>query len=215
MKLFSKLSKSFPRLTAHHCKHQDLSFVRNIYGDQINQLNARSIWMCNDCMKTIYVNWLYDLGGYSDGYHTFNELYHHRALLFAVVCHNYKDLCWKSKKHHDGSMYDGMFIVGILTPNGQATYHYDIEPYWDLFNGITELEKAPIWDGHSPEDAINRIYSFVNQKPGWVVKDLRSKTERSDTHCLEDSEGLEELHQTLADARVCLRSMMSDDTTDK
>ncbi len=100
-----------------------------------------------------------DIGELSDGYHTFNELYHHRALLTAKLFNTYFHLAWKSKLHHDGTMYDGMFIVGIETPEGMATYHYDIDPYWDMFK-IKELDKAPEWDGHTPEDAINRIMSL-------------------------------------------------------
>ena len=38
-------------------------------------------------------------------------------------------------------MYDGMFIVGIETPEGQATYHYDIEPYWVMFK-VKELDSG-------------------------------------------------------------------------
>lgn len=95
-------------------------------------------------------------GDTSDGYHTFNELYHHRAILFSVICNFMSDKAWKAKKHHDGTMYDGMFIVGIDTPEGQATYHYDIDPYWDLFH-VKELENAPKWDGHTPDEAIRRI----------------------------------------------------------
>lgn len=97
-------------------------------------------------------------GETSDGYHTFNELYHHRAVLFSVICNTYSHLAWKSKRHHDpdSPMYDGMFIVGIETPSGQATYHYDIEPYWDMFR-VNELPCAPEWDGHTPDEAIRRI----------------------------------------------------------
>lgn len=92
----------------------------------------------------------------SDGFHTMAELYHHRAVLFSVIVRDHQELAWKSKAHHDGSMYDGMFIVGIETPKGQATYHYDIDPYWDMFD-CKELDQAPEWDGHSPADAIERI----------------------------------------------------------
>ena len=102
-------------------------------------------------------------GETSDGYHTFNELYHHRAVLFSVVVRNYPELCWKSKKHHTGDMYDGMFIVGINTPDGQASYHYDIEPYWDMFE-CKELEFAPKWDGHTPDQAIERIGKLMRHK---------------------------------------------------
>lgn len=103
-------------------------------------------------------------GETSDGYHTFNELYHHRAVLFSVIVANYPERAWKSKKHHDGTMYDGMFIVGVNTPDGQATYHYDIEPYWDMFM-CKVLEKAPEWDGHTPAQAIERIGKLKAQEP--------------------------------------------------
>lgn len=96
------------------------------------------------------------IGDLSDGYHTFNELYHHRAVLFSVICNAFKSCAWKSKMHSDGTMYDGMFIVGVDTPEGSATYHYDIEPYWDMFD-VKELDNAPEWDGHTPDDAVSRI----------------------------------------------------------
>lgn len=95
-------------------------------------------------------------GETSDGYHTFNELYHHRAVLFSVIVAMFSDRAWKSKRHADGTMYDGMFIVGIDTPDGQATYHYDLGPYWDMFR-CKEVDYAPEWDGHTPEQAIERI----------------------------------------------------------
>lgn len=103
-------------------------------------------------------------GETSDGYHTFNELYHHRAVLFSVIVNNYKDLAWKSVRHHDGTMYDGMFIVGIDTPDGQATYHYDINPYWDMFK-CRVREFAPEWDGHTPAQAIERIGKLKAHEP--------------------------------------------------
>ena len=140
------LKNLFTRIT---CKHEDLIFAANIKNDH-------SIWLCPKCHKLISKPGCYDISKYSDGYHTFEELYHHRAVLFSVICHIYKDRCWKSKKHHDGTMYDGMFIVGIETPFGQATYHYDINPYWDMFD-VTELPYAVEWDGHTPEQAIERI----------------------------------------------------------
>lgn len=95
-------------------------------------------------------------GATSDGYHTFDELYHHRAVLFSVIVAMFRGRSWKSLHHHDGTMYDGMFIVGIDTPAGPATYHYDVEPYWDMFP-CEVLDRAPEWDGHTPSDAIERI----------------------------------------------------------
>lgn len=68
----------------------------------------------------------------NDGSHSFNELYYHRMILFAVVCNKNKANAWKSKKHADGSMYDNYFIVGIETPEGQYSYHYHIDN-WNFF----------------------------------------------------------------------------------
>ena len=105
-------------------------------------------------------------GETSDGYHTFNELYHHRAVLFSVIVKAFEDKAWKSRKHHDGTMYDGMFIVGVETPYGQATYHYDMEPYWEMFC-CKEIERAPEWDGHTPAQAIERIGKLEPVRRGW------------------------------------------------
>lgn len=99
----------------------------------------------------------------SDGYHTFGELYHHRAVLFSIICNTYKDKAWKSKLHDDGTMFgedDEMFIVGVEAPEGQYTYHYHIEPYWDMFN-VRELDYAPKYDGHKPSD-ITRLFGLLN-----------------------------------------------------
>lgn len=65
--------------------------------------------------------------------------------------------------HADGTMYDGMFIVGIETPDGQATYHCDVEPYWDMFH-CKEIDRAPEWDGHTSDQAIERIGKLAEKK---------------------------------------------------
>ena len=123
-----------------------------------------------------------NIGEFSDGYHTFNELYHHRAILFAVICNQFKTLSWKSKLHSDGTMYDDMFIVGINTPQGPATYHYNINPYWDMFD-VIELSNSPEWDGHTPDDAIKRIYSLVeDNKPLTTLEMMNSANENQFTY---------------------------------
>lgn len=111
-------------------------------------------------------------GTLSDGYHTFNELYDHRAILFSIICNQNKAIAWKSKKHNDGTMFDGMFIVGIKTPLGQYTYHYDIKPYWEMFD-VKELENAPKWDGHQPKD-IDRLFS-INDNPPLKFEEIKEK----------------------------------------
>ena len=118
-------------------------------------------------------------GDTSDGYHTFNELYHHRAVLFSVIVKAFQEKAWKARLHHDGTMYDGMFIVGIDTPYGQVSYHYDIDPYWHMFE-CREMERAPEWDGHTPAQAIERIGKLEPVRHGrWI----QSKTVPSYHHC--------------------------------
>ena len=101
-----------------------------------------------------------DVGQVSDGYHTFNELYHHRMMLFAVICKEYKDVAWKSWKHDDGTMYDDYFIVGVKTTEGDFTYHYH-KDHWDMFD-VKEVAKAPKWDGHTKDD-VTRLLSLKKE----------------------------------------------------
>ncbi len=106
-----------------------------------------------------------DKGDISDGYHTFNQLYHQRAILFATIVNQNKDKAWKSYKHSDGKYcFDSngeWFIVGIDTPEGSYTYHYS-KKYWDMFD-CKELECGKEWDGHTEED-VTRLLS-LEQEP--------------------------------------------------
>ena len=147
-----------------------LDKMRNEYPKEEEKYKALSIAIEAILNNSIYVMREID-GDTSDGYHTFNELYHHRAILFSIIVKTFSDKAWKSLRHHDGTMYDGMFIVGIDTPDGQATYHYDIDPYWDMFE-CRELECAPEWDGHTPAQAIERIGRLEPVRHGyWIEPD--------------------------------------------
>lgn len=102
-----------------------------------------------------------DMGEVSDGYHTFNQLYHQRAVLFATIVKQNKEKAWKSWKHGDGKFcFDSnkeWFIVGVDTPKGSYTYHYE-KKYWDMFDCV-ELERGKFWDGHTEED-VTRLLSL-------------------------------------------------------
>ncbi|EZX25713.1 hypothetical protein V070_00211 [Staphylococcus aureus C0673] len=113
-----------------------------------------------ESVKTIndYIDKLQDKSNISDGSHTFDELYHHRAILFSVICNTYKDKAWKSLKNDDGTMFKDYFIVGITTETGDYSYHYH-KNYWGYFN-VAELDNAPKWDGHKPSD-INRLLTLL------------------------------------------------------
>lgn len=108
--------------------------------------------------KPVYINGR--PGHVSDGFHTFDELYDHRSLLFITLANHLKETSWKSLKHEDGSRYDDWFIAGMeLEKSGTITYHIHIKK-WDLCH-FKELEKAPKWDGHTANDILDRLENFI------------------------------------------------------
>jgi len=99
----------------------------------------------------------------SDGYHTFDELYKHRIMLYMVVCRlavaNGGFECWKSIKHHDYSEYEGWFIMGLKSnahPEFNITYHLPMT-CWNDCDFAKTLDNAPEWDGHTSNDVLMRL----------------------------------------------------------
>lgn len=110
------------------------------------------------------------IGEVSDGYHTFNGLYYQRMVLFATLVKQNKDKSWKSLRHEDGELCfgGGWFIVGIDTPDGSYTYHYE-DNFWSMFD-CQELPVAKHWDGHTEKDA-TRLLSLADVQPVVHCKD--------------------------------------------
>ena len=106
-----------------------------------------------------------DIGELSDGFHTFNGLYEQRMILFAALVKAYKDRSWKSYRHEDGEWCfgGGWFVVGIDTPEGSYTYHYE-NKYWDMFDCV-DLPRGKHWDGHTEADAETRLMSLPSVQP--------------------------------------------------
>ena len=100
----------------------------------------------------------------SDGFHTFRQLYYQRMMLFATIVRQNKDKAWKSLRHEDGELCfgGGWFIVGIDTPEGSYTYHYE-DSYFSLFD-CEELERGKHWDGHTEKD-VTRLLSLPSVQP--------------------------------------------------
>jgi len=115
-------------------------------------------------------------GSYSDGYHTFDELYEFRKIFNAVLFNEWgqysngsigSDLdtlikpkydVHKSWKHHDGELCfgGGWFIVVAILPSGQISNHYEAKD-WDLFK-VPIAEKAKYeFDGHTSADVLERL----------------------------------------------------------
>lgn len=124
-----------------------------------------------------------DIGEISDGYHTFNSLYNQRLCLFAALVKAYKDKAWKSRLHHDGEpcFGGGWFIVGITTPAGDYTYHYELKD-WNMFD-CKVLDKAPEWDGHTDKD-VSRVLTLgetFDQVNARVIQDNWDKLSEKKT----------------------------------
>ncbi|MBR1436155.1 MAG: hypothetical protein IJ584_13715 [Bacteroidales bacterium] len=118
-----------------------------------------------------------DMGEVSDGYHTFNELYYYRMLYNAAFFNLLpKGMAHKSKRHHDGEecFGGGWFIVMANLPTGQISNHYELKD-WDLFQ-IPEKEFADEWDGHTPQEAAERLRKYLQQEqPDFPTTDEQVK----------------------------------------
>ena len=117
----------------------------------------------------------------SDGYHTFAELYRFRPLYPAAFVNKlhrqaaefvdatYPGPSVKSWKHSDGEpcFGGGWFIVVTHLPvapvdgkpSRQISNHYPAAD-WDLFR-VPEVEEAPVFDGHTPGDVLERLERFL------------------------------------------------------
>ena len=100
----------------------------------------------------------------SDGFHTFRQLYYQRMMLFATIVKQNKNKAWKSLRHEDGELCfgGGWFIVGVDTPEGSYTYHYE-DNFYSLFD-CEELERGKHWDGHTEKD-VTRLLSLPSVQP--------------------------------------------------
>lgn len=113
----------------------------------------------------------------TDKWHTFGDLYNHRMAFTIALCNAINLLnkahrlivdkevlgiyCYKSKRHHNNEknpMFEGSFIVVIESPQGQISYHYDLEE-WDKFKIEERYEPNP-YDGHTPDDTIIRLINL-------------------------------------------------------
>ena len=99
-----------------------------------------------------------DIGNVSDGYHTFNELYEHRSLLFIGLMKGNPGVSWRAISHEDKTNYPGWFVGGMNLSTGTITYHLPIE-WWNKVN-VMQYETAPPYDGHTSDDVIERLMNL-------------------------------------------------------
>lgn len=194
------------------CKEQDIHLdavnenlpeVVEAFGGDCRKVFANEYWDDRAVLMSEQ-----DIGEFSDGYHTFNSLYRQRLILFAALVNTFPTLAWKSRKHFDGEVPFGWgwFIVGIETPKGQYTYHYE-EKDWDLFH-CKEVPTAPQWDGHTDAD-VERLLTLSDGSEGgissWAAKEVELACEKEK----EDSEDSGEWDYGVACYESALRAYQS------
>lgn len=86
----------------------------------------------------------------SDGYHTFDELYEHRVLLYIkLAIHGHWPAAWKPH-------YPGWPVLFIETPAGQISYHFQ-ERFLPIVEANIERDDNYKWDGHTSAHVLERL----------------------------------------------------------
>ena len=106
-----------------------------------------------------------NLAKVSDGYHTIEELYEHRCLLFIAYCvlaveKDSPKFCAYIKEH-----LPGWFLLVIDTGAGQMSYHCN-----NKFLHLVEKSLIPEdsgehkYDGHTSKDVLDRLTKVIEDK---------------------------------------------------
>ena len=112
---------------------------------QLFDKSERDVWNTRAERKTLGKV----TGETSDGYHTFNELYDHRCLLWINLCLEHKDECYLVENH-----FEGWFLLGMESLLGQMSYHCP-NKFIHLVKQIPR--KHPEYDGHKSMDVLDRL----------------------------------------------------------
>jgi len=86
----------------------------------------------------------------SDGYHTFDELYDHRNLLFINLCLASPE---KAKIHICDNDW---FLLFLETSKGQISYHIPAK-YVSLVADKIQVNHEYKWDGHTSQQVLERL----------------------------------------------------------
>lgn len=106
-------------------------------------------------------------GDLSDGYHTFDELYEHRCLLFINLVLTYGQ--GYLKRDH----FEGWDCLYWEAPFGQISYHVPVKMRVFYVGKVTEAPDHK-YDGHTPLDVLDRLRRTADL--GWPVTDSLSKS---------------------------------------
>jgi hypothetical protein len=117
-------------------------------------------------------------GDISDGYHTFDELYEHRCLLFLlfVTGQDLMGAAYAVLEH-----YEGWDLITYDSPEGQISYHVSTK-YRHLWSGT--LMEIPIerhkFDGHTPTDVVMRMMGILADRRSEALQEAEEIEDDAD-----------------------------------
>lgn len=98
-------------------------------------------------------------GDISDGYHTFNELYRHRILLFIyALAHGAFSDAYVVRDHFEG--WD-LIVARTAILHEQMSYHVPME-YRELYISLPrKTNEEHKWDGHTANHVLERLFHSI------------------------------------------------------
>ena len=96
----------------------------------------------------------------TDGYHTMEELYEHRYLLYINLALSLKQYAYIAEANQNGEKWGDSFILGIHIEEGmQISYHIPnkYRHLCDFVNPLDIYHLDTIWDGHTPQNVLERL----------------------------------------------------------
>ena len=93
----------------------------------------------------------------SDGYHTFDELYEHRVLLYILAIKGLPEKAYVKLDHYEGWDCIYQYING-----NQISYHVPVK-YRDLYISECEVDNEHTYDGHTSQDVLNTIKNYCER----------------------------------------------------
>lgn len=99
-----------------------------------------------------------DTRNVSDGYHTFDELYQHRTLLYLNFTLKAMELTdWRvGWKPH----YPGWPVLFLETPKGQMSYHFEEKYLGLIVDKIPRVDNYE-WNGHTSNDVLTILTELL------------------------------------------------------
>jgi len=91
-------------------------------------------------------------GSISDGYHTFDELYDHRCLLWINLCLLKPEHCYTKLEH-----YKGWFLLGMYKTEGSQISYHCPNKYLKFVEEKIDEDQSVEWDGHTPKGCLSRL----------------------------------------------------------